>query len=230
MNRSLLLLAITFLLLGSVVVPAVAQTSKSCLQWESSQAFREGFEHQQAKRTSQAVRSYERCLELEPGCEACHYEIGWSFWVLEQWGQVISHWEKVLQINANNADAKVWLAKARAKGDRISRAERAQDECEEPANMIEARACVGAANAAALAVAFDRTLLHVRSQDASAAELLVVAQKSWEEFAGKECEFKSVTGLQDAPNANDGRMYCNGEFTEARIKTLETYRKEFKTK
>jgi DNA-binding beta-propeller fold protein YncE len=44
-----------------------------------------------------AVKEYSACLEKEPGCVACRYEMGWSYWKLGEWRKVVDAWEEALK-------------------------------------------------------------------------------------------------------------------------------------
>ena len=75
--------------------------------------YREGYRSQQAKDTENAIASYSRCIEKDPTCVPCHYEIGWSYWTRSEWNSVIAAWEKVLSIDPNHQATKTWLPQAR---------------------------------------------------------------------------------------------------------------------
>ena len=107
-----LLIAVLVVLFAA---PAQAQEDGTCWNSNATAAFRDGFDHQKAGRTGDAVRSYRRCLEIESDCVPCNYEIGWSYWVQERWTDVIGQWERVLELEPGHADATRWLREARAK-------------------------------------------------------------------------------------------------------------------
>ena len=110
-NLSLLSFLCAFLVSPS----ALAQGDASCWEEEATLAFQDGYDAQQAGRTASALQSYKKCLSIEADCQACNYEIGWSYWVLEQWSDVVRHWERVLVLNPQHTDAKKWLPKAQGK-------------------------------------------------------------------------------------------------------------------
>jgi len=107
------LLSIIPLLLFSF--DAAAQGDASCWEEEASLAFQKGYDAQQAGRTGEALQHYKACLATEPDCQACNYEIGWSYWVLERWPEVVQHWERLLVLNPDHPDAQKWLPKAKTK-------------------------------------------------------------------------------------------------------------------
>jgi len=115
-------LALFALVVSAVLFPSApvaAQGNASCWEEAATTAFAAGYDQQQAGNTSAALQSYRRCLDIEPGCLACNYEIGWSYWVQKKWPEVVRSWEAVLAIDANHADTLKWLPKAKDKaGDR----------------------------------------------------------------------------------------------------------------
>jgi lysophospholipase L1-like esterase len=105
-----LLLAV--LLSGCV---GVSEAGDTCSDPKASSAYDEGFALQKEGRSWMARAAYERCLEAEPGCVACRWEIGWSHWTFGDFDAVSSAWAQVLAAQPDHADAKKWLPKAKAK-------------------------------------------------------------------------------------------------------------------
>jgi poly-gamma-glutamate capsule biosynthesis protein CapA/YwtB (metallophosphatase superfamily) len=69
------------------------------------QLFLEGFVLQQEGDTQQAIERYRAALALEPDHLPSLYEIGWSYWVLGRWEDVIEVWERVLELAPQYPDA-----------------------------------------------------------------------------------------------------------------------------
>lgn len=63
--------------------------------------------------TEDALAAYTRCLDKEPTCVPCQYEIGWSYWTRQEWDQTVKAWEKTLDLDPDNAAAKAWLPRAK---------------------------------------------------------------------------------------------------------------------
>ena len=103
------------LLSALLLLPAVAsaQADGACSSEEATAAFRAGFEAQKKRDSSSALQHYGRCLELEPGCVACNYEIGWAFWTRGAWESTVTAWERTLELAPDHADAKEWLVQAK---------------------------------------------------------------------------------------------------------------------
>ena len=103
------------LLVALCLIPHVAsaQAGGSCASEEATAAFRAGFEAQKKLDSGTALSHYGRCLELEPDCAPCSYEIGWAYWSRGAWGSTVSSWERTLEIDPGHAEAKEWLVKAK---------------------------------------------------------------------------------------------------------------------
>ncbi|HEY9133662.1 MAG TPA: lysozyme inhibitor LprI family protein [Dyella sp.] len=100
------------------------------------------------------------------------------------------------------------------------------EDCEQQPNMAAIRNCVDKQIEQQLATAYEDTLNFVRSKDQKAADLLVDAQTSWEQFAQDSCNY-TVAARQTERMANDARLNCRATFVGARIKVLKAYRQEF---
>ncbi|MBT3217691.1 MAG: peptidoglycan-binding protein [Proteobacteria bacterium] len=97
------------LLLSSLASGADA----SCATAESTAAFNKGFAAQQAMKTDEALQAYLTCLELDPDCVSCNYEVGWTYWSRSEWGKTIAAWEKTLTLDPNHNAAATWLTSAK---------------------------------------------------------------------------------------------------------------------
>jgi len=108
-----LLLALVSLSALLVTGPARADESATCSTDEATAAYRAGFAAQTARDADRALGEYRRCLELEPDCLACNYEIGWSYWTRGAWDATVTAWSRTLELDPAHADAKTWLASAK---------------------------------------------------------------------------------------------------------------------
>ncbi len=94
-------------LLALLAVAAGAETP--------DEAYRRGFALQEQRRTLEAVTAFNRALELDPNHGLSHYEIGWSYWLLGDWPNVIKHWETAEKLKAGPPELPGYLRDARAR-------------------------------------------------------------------------------------------------------------------
>lgn len=73
----------------------------------------EGMKLQAELESESALAAYEKCLTAEPGCVACRYEIGWSYWKLGKWEEVVKSWETVLKEYPQHPDVPQYLNTAK---------------------------------------------------------------------------------------------------------------------
>ena len=122
-ERVLTLLSV---LVGLVVGAGILQAAgpgddASAAQAEA--AYAEGFALQKSKQTEAAAAAYERALALNPDHVKALYEVGWSYWVLGRWAEVVRVWERVLVLDPAHADAPKYLPEAIQKRDLRARLE-----------------------------------------------------------------------------------------------------------
>ncbi len=103
--KSSFIAIILFLAVSLPAIPADTETAK--------QAYQRGLAHQKAHQTDQAIVAYQTAIKLNPDHGAAHYEIGWSYWVLGEWQQVVSHWEAAQRLKVTADDFKHYLTDAR---------------------------------------------------------------------------------------------------------------------
>ena len=65
---------------------------EGCTQAKANTQFQEAFRLQQALDSKKALESYTHCLKLQPDCESCLYERGWSYWKLDRWKDLVESW------------------------------------------------------------------------------------------------------------------------------------------
>ncbi len=75
-------------------------------------ACREGKALQQAHHTEDAIQAYQRALRLNPKYGPAHYEIGWSYWVLGKWPEVVRHWRIAQRLKAGPPELPRYLKEA----------------------------------------------------------------------------------------------------------------------
>ena len=81
-----------------------AQENNACTSDAASAAFVQGFTAQKEGKNTTAIAEYTKCLQIEPNCLKCHYEIGWSYWSQSNWTEVKKHWEKVVKMEPQNQE------------------------------------------------------------------------------------------------------------------------------
>lgn len=89
------------------------ELKSKCAQPQATEALKRGFELQQDGNSDEAIIAYQDCLKREPGCVGCLYELGWSYWKLGEWKDVIKTWEEVLKLEPNHIEASQYLPSAR---------------------------------------------------------------------------------------------------------------------
>ena len=82
---------------------------------KADEAYRKGFSLQQERRTLEAIAAFEEALRLVPEHGPAHYEIGWSYWVLQEWPKVVRHWETAARLKAGPPEFTDHLREARAR-------------------------------------------------------------------------------------------------------------------
>jgi DNA-binding beta-propeller fold protein YncE len=113
--RRLLLLLAAAALLALAGAPAghPAEPGADSAAGESADAwYRKGFRLQEEFQTLEALAAYRRALELNPFHTRAHYEIGWTYWILENWPEVVRHWELAQEAGLNVPELPDYLAMA----------------------------------------------------------------------------------------------------------------------
>jgi DNA-binding beta-propeller fold protein YncE len=117
-----LLLALALLLLpaghgrAAEDVPlSPAQPAQPPAQDTAEAAFRRGYALQQERRTLEALDAFAHALKLDPAYGPAHYEIGWSYWILGDWPQVVKHWEEAQRLKGGPPELPDYLREARAR-------------------------------------------------------------------------------------------------------------------
>ncbi len=89
---------------------------KTSARIKAERYVRKGMALQKNNQTEEALKKYLRALEADPTCEAASWEIGWSYWKLERWQDVVDSWQRVVDMRPNYKDgeARTWLKTAKA--------------------------------------------------------------------------------------------------------------------
>lgn len=107
MNRISLTLVSVALIALSFTFPASA-SEKNAQEW-----FETGLALQKEHQSRQALEAYQQALALDPGFARAHYEIGWTYWVLNDWAKVVEHWETAKRLGYHDANLDIYLPAAR---------------------------------------------------------------------------------------------------------------------
>lgn len=91
----------------------VTEPALVCSKKESENLLIKGFNLQKDHNTEEALVNYQKCLNLEPDCVSCLYEIGWSYWKQGSWEKVIDTWNKVLLLRPTHAQVLEFLPTAK---------------------------------------------------------------------------------------------------------------------
>lgn len=97
-----------------------AQETGQCSDTTATAAFQAGFQAQKSLDTPTALREYKACLQAEPNCIACLYEVGWTHWTRSEWDEVVATWEKVKALEPTHGAAQTWLPQAMDRRDGVS--------------------------------------------------------------------------------------------------------------
>ena len=96
------------LALGPGPPSAFPQGAESAESW-----FKRGFAQQRKLQTLEALASYRKALAIDPAYGQAHYEIGWSYWSLGRWSDVVRHFELARKYKAAAPDLPRYLTAAR---------------------------------------------------------------------------------------------------------------------
>lgn len=76
-----------------------------CKDPEAQTLLADGMQLQKELETQAALTRYRQCLEIEPKCPGCMYEIGWTYWRIGEWDKVVDSWEGLLKIYPDHQQA-----------------------------------------------------------------------------------------------------------------------------
>jgi hypothetical protein len=106
-------------LLGLILVASLislhasAADIRKCRSVAAQASLEVGMKEQGELESESALDAYKKCLQIEPGCLACRYEIGWSYWKLGKWEDVVATWEGVLKDQPSHPDIPQYLLTAK---------------------------------------------------------------------------------------------------------------------
>ncbi len=94
---------------------------RACAKPQATKLLATGMLQQRDGNSRDALASYQACLALDPLCGDCAYEMGWSYWKLGQWKEVIATWEHALKLQPNQPDIPQYLPSARQNLDAVEK-------------------------------------------------------------------------------------------------------------
>lgn len=74
----------------------------------------------QAKDAVTAQAELSACVQVDPQRVDCHWELGWAYWLLEDWDQVVATWETVQALQPDHGTVDQYLPTARSNRDLLS--------------------------------------------------------------------------------------------------------------
>ena len=71
-----------------------------------------GVEALKNKDYTRAVTHLRNCVQAEPQNVACHWELGWSYWMQGKWDNVVISWKEVQKLDPHHKDLATYLPQA----------------------------------------------------------------------------------------------------------------------
>ena len=88
-------------------------SSESSASIEAERYLAQGMALQKKQQTEEALENYLKALEEDPNYLPALYEIGWSYYMLKRWQDVVDSWQRVLELQPDHKEATYWLAEAK---------------------------------------------------------------------------------------------------------------------
>lgn len=104
---------IFFLLILSIFSALADEEIPTCNTEPADKLVKQAFELQKKNNTVKALELYNKTIELNKDCTDAFYEIGWSYWKLGEWQQVVDSWEKALKQDPNHKKIKLYIDSAK---------------------------------------------------------------------------------------------------------------------
>ncbi len=79
----------------------------------AQQLYQRGYRLQQQRKTLEALELYRQALVKDAQHGLAHYEIGWSYWILERWGEAAKHWQIASELKVGHQGLPDYLQRAR---------------------------------------------------------------------------------------------------------------------
>lgn len=96
-------------MLSSMLLSALLASASS-----ADAAYEEGVRALKQKDAKAAAAALERCVTSSPEKTACHWELGWAYWLMRDWKNAVAHWETVKRQDPKHPEVDDHLEKARA--------------------------------------------------------------------------------------------------------------------
>jgi DNA-binding beta-propeller fold protein YncE len=75
---------------------------------------RDGYMLQADGNSEDALKTYQACVKADPNCADCWYEMGWSYWKLGDWSEVLRVWKQTLILDPLHPEVPRFLPTAKA--------------------------------------------------------------------------------------------------------------------
>lgn len=103
------------LLLTALIAVALARTgAPSTVRAESPTPYDQGLAALKAKDALAAIAALQACLAAAPTDDACRWQLGWAYWIQNDWQGVVTTWEPIEQRTPAYETLSKDLASARA--------------------------------------------------------------------------------------------------------------------
>jgi hypothetical protein len=90
---------------GSATAPAAASPGQADLD--------RGLAALKSKQTDDAIAAFDHCLTAEPGLLECRWQLGWAYWVRNDWDSVVREWSALAAVNPTYESVATQLPAAR---------------------------------------------------------------------------------------------------------------------
>ena len=71
-----------------------------------------GMAAMQNKNYNTAVNIFPKCIQLDAENIKCHWELGWAYWMKNDWRKVVDSWNRVRELNPKHKDLNRYLSQA----------------------------------------------------------------------------------------------------------------------
>jgi DNA-binding beta-propeller fold protein YncE len=107
--------------LAGCTVPVIKSDSDTSLEKKKADVtfgnaevfYKKGVAAQKQRKNELALAAYLRALELNPNYAEAHYEIGWAYWVMNNWKQVVHHWQRAKKLGVKKSELEWYLGTAK---------------------------------------------------------------------------------------------------------------------
>lgn len=88
-------------------------TSSDITSGTAEDFYKKGLAAQKQRINELALAAYLRALKLNPNYAEAHYEIGWTYWVMNNWERVVHHWKRAKKLGIRKFELEQYLGTAK---------------------------------------------------------------------------------------------------------------------